>query len=142
MSARDILFFQEDISFKLKHLTKIRAWLITVAKNESHQLASINYIFCSDDYLLEINQQYLNHADYTDIITFDNSDRNGFIVGDIFISIDRALENAADLGLSLEQEVRRLLVHGLLHLMGYKDKSKQEKTLMTEKEDYYLSLLT
>lgn len=142
MAARDILFFEEDVNFKLNHLGNIRTWLCWIAKNESHRLRSLNYIYCSDTYLLEINKTYLNHTDYTDIITFDNSEKEGIVIGDIFISIDRAIENARHLNLSLEQEVLRLLVHGLLHLLDYNDKSSQDKTLMTEKEDYYLSLLT
>lgn len=142
MAARDILFFNEDINFKLKHLAKVRTCLCRVAKNESYRLIALNYIFCSDAYLLDINKTYLDHSDYTDIITFDNSEKEGIVVGDIFISIDRAIENAEQLNLNLEQEVLRLLIHGLLHLLAYKDKSRKDKTLMTEKEDYYLSLLT
>lgn len=142
MAARDILFFMEDINFKLKHLGNIRTWLSRIAKSESHRLGSLNYVFCSDSYLLEINKTYLDHEDYTDIITFDNSEKEGIVIGDIFISIDRATENAKLLNLSLEREVLRLLVHGLLHLLDYNDKRSQDKTLMTEKEDYYLSLLT
>jgi len=142
MAAKDILFFYEDINFKLTRIGIIRMWLSHVAKNESYRLSGLNYIFCSDEYLLDMNKSYLDHHDYTDIITFDNSEKENIVNGDIFISIDRANENANQLKLTIDQEIHRLLVHGLLHLLGYKDKSKKDKTLMTEKEDYYLSLLT
>ena len=90
--------------------------------------------------MLEINQKYLAHDDFTDIITFDQSEIDKCLSGDIFISVERAKENATALKLNVENEIRRLLVHGVLHLIGYNDKSEEEKTLMTEKEDYYLSL--
>lgn len=141
MAAKDILFFYEDIQFKLKHLGQLRAWLYIVAKCEDQLIQSINFIFCSDSYLLEMNKSYLNHHDLTDIITFDNSESNK-IIGDIFISIDRAKDNSNQLSINLDNEVYRLMVHGLLHLLGYKDKNEKDKTSMTEKEDYYLSLLT
>lgn len=141
MAAKDILFFYEDTHFKLTHLGILRAWLYYVAKCEDQFIQSINFIFCSDAYLLEMNQSYLDHHDLTDIITFDNSE-NKKIMGDIFISIDRAKDNSNQLSVNLDNEVHRLMVHGLLHLLGYKDKNKKDKILMTEKEDYYLSLLT
>lgn len=142
MALRDIQFFYEEVDFKLKHLGKLRSWLQQVAKNENSRLRSLNCVFCSDEYLLEMNKSYLDHHYYTDIITFDNSIDEGIIEGDLFISIDRAAENAIDLKVDQMDEIHRLMVHGLLHLLGYQDKEKQDKALMTQKEDYYLSLLT
>lgn len=140
--AKNTLFFYEDTHFKLRHLTILRSWLCQVAKNESYHIEGLNYIFCSDEYLYKINKSYLDHHDYTDIITFDNSEEKSVVIGDVFISIERATENASDLDLALTHEVHRLLIHGILHLLGYKDKTKKDKSLMTVKEDYYLSLLT
>lgn len=102
-------------------------------------MGELNFIFCSDEYLLSINQEYLNHDTFTDIITFDNSDTAKVISGDIFISIPRVKENASNLGVEEPEELRRVIIHGVLHLAGYFDKSKTDKALMTEKEDYYLS---
>jgi rRNA maturation RNase YbeY len=108
-----------------------------VAKQEGKKILELSYVFCSDDYLLQINQEYLNHDTLTDIVTFDNSEDPKKIEGDIFISIDRVKENGEKLGTS-ETELERVMVHGLLHLLGYKDKKKEDKALMTEKEDFYI----
>ena len=145
MAAKDILFFYEDTQFKLKHLGKLRAWLYNVAKREDHLIRSINFIFCSDNYLFEMNKSYLDHHDLTDIITFDNSESIK-IVGDIFISIDRAMDNSNQLNISLDNEVNRLMVHGLLHLLGYKDKSKKDRKIIGKRRNnmwflIFLSLL-
>lgn len=102
-------------------------------------MTSVNYIFCSDDYLREINIQYLKHKTYTDIVTF-NYGTTDQIEGDIFISVDRVKENAQKFNTELETELHRVIIHGVLHLIGYSDKSKTEKALMREKEDTYLSL--
>jgi len=102
-------------------------------------LKELNYIFCSDAYLLQINQQYLNHDTYTDIITFDNSETEKVITGDIFISIERIRENAAKYNITEADELHRVIIHGALHLLGYKDKTAVTKQKMTEKEDFYLS---
>ena len=106
---------------------------------EKHRLRLLNFIFCSDSYLLNINQKYLKHDTYTDIITFDNSDLKQEIVGDIFISLDRIRENAKELKVNEKDELHRVMIHGTLHLLGYPDKGKSAKALMTEKEDLYLS---
>lgn len=135
-----IHFFEEDISFKPIHPRETGQWIKDVIKGEKHKLEEINYIFCSDTYLLEINQQYLNHDTYTDIITFDNSDEPQTINGDIFISIPRVEENANKFDVQFEDELHRVLIHGVLHLLGYKDKTPSEKTLMREKENTYLNL--
>ncbi|MCE4217963.1 MULTISPECIES: rRNA maturation RNase YbeY [Aquirufa] len=132
-----IQFCTEDITFSLKEKLKHKAWLNEVAKQEGKKILELSYVFCSDDYLLQINQEYLNHDTLTDIVTFDNSEDPKKIEGDIFISIDRVKENGEKLGTS-ETELERVMVHGLLHLLGYKDKKKEDKALMTEKEDFYI----
>lgn len=139
MPKIQVNFFQEDISFKPKQVTALRNWIKQTIVAEKHQLAELNFIFCSDNYLLEINKQFLNHDTYTDIITFDNSEKEAIIYGDIFISIDRVRENAKSFKTALATELHRVIIHGTLHLLGYKDKTAKEKTLMTEKEDFYLS---
>jgi rRNA maturation RNase YbeY len=111
-----------------------------VIKEEGYREGAINFIFCSDKYLHDINVKYLKHNTLTDIVTFDMSENEDFISGDIYISIERARENAREFGVLLKNEVRRLIVHGILHLAGYGDKTPKEKTVMTQKEDYYLSL--
>jgi len=132
-----IQFCTEDITFSLKEKLKHKAWLNEVAKQEGKKILELTYVFCSDEYLLQINQEYLNHDTLTDIVTFDNSEDPKKIEGDIFISIERVRENGEKLGTS-ETELERVMVHGLLHLLGYKDKKKEEKALMTEKEDFYI----
>lgn len=139
-TTRGIRFFTEDSSVALKNKAKLRDWFINTAKAEGNTIKEINYIFCSDAYLLEMNQSYLNHDTYTDIITFDNSETNGKVLGDIFISIDRIKENAKKFGVTESEELHRVMIHGLLHLLGHGDKSKAEKTTMTEKENHYLAL--
>lgn len=133
-----ILFFEEDIAFKLKDKLKVKRWIKDTIEAEGFKLGELNYIFCSDAYLLQINQQYLDHDTYTDIVTFDNSEEEGLIVGDIFISIDRIRENGAKFGSGEVNELHRVMAHGALHLLGYKDKSPADKKLMTQKEDEYL----
>jgi rRNA maturation RNase YbeY len=132
-----IQFCTEDITFSLKEKLKHKAWLNEVAKQEGKKIQELTYVFCSDEYLLQINQEYLNHDTLTDIVTFDNSEDPKKIEGDIFISIERVKENGDKLGTS-ETELERVMVHGLLHLLGYKDKKKEDKALMTEKEDFYI----
>lgn len=141
MPKSAIHFFTEDISFTLKHKTIIRNWLKETIESEGYVLAELNFIFCSDDYLLNMNQQYLNHDTYTDVITFDNSEELKTIVSDIFISVDRIRENAGQFSRDFINEMCRVMVHGTLHLLGYKDKTKAAKLLMTEKEDQYLAKL-
>jgi probable rRNA maturation factor len=135
-----INFFNQDLSFKLPKPRKTTAWIREVINREKKQLVHLNYIFCSDKYLFEINQQYLKHETLTDIITFDNSENKGMIEGDVFISIERVKANAKTLETDFDEEIHRVLVHGVLHLAGYSDKSKQEKSVMRKKEDAYLSL--
>ncbi|MDN3581917.1 rRNA maturation RNase YbeY [Mucilaginibacter flavus] len=134
-----IQFFEEDISYKLKNKTLVRQWIKDTIIAEGFKLKELTYVFCSDAYLLPMNQQYLNHDTLTDIITFDNSDEEDQIVGDIFISIDRIRENAAKFGVTETQELHRVIIHGALHLLGYTDKTVVTKQKMTQKEDEYLA---
>ncbi|MDB5119177.1 MAG: rRNA maturation factor [Sphingobacteriales bacterium] len=134
-----INFFNEDLTYNLKQKTATRLWISSTINQEGFTLQELNFIFCSDDYLLNINQQYLKHNTYTDIVTFDNATKKGVIVGDIFISIDRIKENSKAFNVSEADELHRVIIHGTLHLLGYKDKSKADKALMTQKEDQYLS---
>jgi len=134
-----IQFFEEDIAYTLKQKTAIRQWVTETITAEGYKLKELTYIFCSDSYLLQINQQYLNHDTYTDIITFDNSDIAKTIVGDIFISIDRIRENALKFSHTEADELHHVIIHGTLHLLGYKDKSPADKKKMTLKEDFYLN---
>ena len=135
-----IQFFNEDLSFDLKGKNVIRRWLTTSARSEGFSIGSINFIFTSDQYLLTINQKYLQHDTLTDIITFDNSENEGVIEADIFISIPRVRENASKIKVTFNEELNRVLIHGMLHLVGYSDKSARAKKEMSEKEDHYLSL--
>ncbi|WP_128547394.1 rRNA maturation RNase YbeY [Larkinella soli] len=128
-------FFTEDIAFKLPQKQKTRKWLNELAAREGFTIGQLNYIFCSDEYLLNVNREYLDHDYYTDIITFDNSDEEDRLEGDIFISIDRVRDNARQLSISEEQELRRVLAHGLLHLCGYGDKSEEEARQMRAGEE-------
>ena len=139
MSRLKIHFFSEDISYAVKQKSLIRDWISNTILDEGHKLKELNFILCSDNYLLTINQNYLKHNTYTDIITFDNSEVHGQIAGDIYISIDRVRENALRFEVNEGNELHRVMIHGTLHLLGYLDKKKEEKGLMTEKEDYYLS---
>lgn len=132
-----IAFLTEDITFELKEKLKHKAWLKDAAKAEGFKIGELNYIFCSDAYLLDINQKYLGHDTLTDIVTFDNSEDPKMIEGDIFISIERVRENAVKFD-TAESELKRVMVHGLLHLAGYKDKDKAQKELMTLKENEHL----
>ncbi|MCQ6961285.1 rRNA maturation RNase YbeY [Mucilaginibacter aquariorum] len=133
-----ITFHEEDISYKLKNKTAVRKWITDTIVAEGYKLSELTYIFCTDEYLLQINKQYLDHDTYTDIITFDNSEEDGVIVGDIFISIERIRENAGKFNVTEAHELHRVLIHGALHLLGYKDKSPADKKKMTLKEDFYL----
>lgn len=135
-----INFFNQDLSFKLPNPRKTTAWIRGVINREKKQLVHLNYIFCSDQYLLEINQQYLKRQTLTDIITFDNSEDKAVIEGDVFISIERVKANALSLETDFDEEIHRVLIHGVLHLVGYSDKSRQDKSDMRKKEDAYLSL--
>lgn len=135
-----IRFFSEKIKFKLPHPRKTAAWIKRTIEKEDHFLGSLNVIFCSDEYLAEMNARYLNHKTFTDIITFDFSEAAYTIHGEIFISIPRTKENAIIFKTTFDTELHRVIIHGVLHLIGYGDKTSRQKTLMREREDTYLSL--
>lgn len=137
-----IEFFSEQTDFNLQKKPQINKWLHKVILHHDLKLGDLNFIFCDDTYLLRINQEYLDHDYYTDIITFDQSDDEGFIEGDIFISIDRIRENAQNQNISFDNELKRVLVHGILHLIGYGDQTMEEKQIMRKKEDACLSLFS
>jgi len=133
-----IHLFEEDVTLKIKNKLNIKKWLKETIEKEGFKLGELNYIFCSDEYLHQMNVSYLNHDTLTDIITFDNSDIEGKIIGDIFISVDRVSDNAKKFDVEFIDELNRVMVHGALHLLGYKDKKKEEQEKMRAKENYYL----
>ncbi|MGC4129028.1 MAG: rRNA maturation RNase YbeY [Bergeyella sp.] len=132
-----INFFFENIEQR-KIPENISLWLENLITSENKKLGEINYIFCDDEYLLKVNQNYLRHDYYTDIITFDYV-KGKTISGDIFVSLPRISENASTLSKDFDEEFRRVLAHGILHLCGYKDKSEEEEKEMRSKEDFYLN---
>lgn len=135
-----IAFFSEDTEFNPTSPTKLKQWITAVIDCENHKVGDINYIYCSRPYLLKLNQAYLNHQDHTDILTFDQSTDPEAVSGDIYISVDQVLENAKLYGSPFQQELRRVMVHGVLHLLGYNDKTPEEQMEMKKKEEAYLSL--
>lgn len=134
-----ILFHKHQIQFSFRNATHIRSWIISAIKKEKRKPGTINFIFCTDKYLLTLNKKYLRHNTLTDIITFDFSEKN-LISGDIYISINRIKENAVMFKTSFNDEINRVIIHGILHLCGYTDKTKSKKKEMKIREDYYLSL--
>lgn len=138
-----MIYFQaEDISFNLKNKNLLKRWIKAVVANKKRKTGDITFIFCTDAYLLNINQNYLKHDTYTDIITFDYSkdSKQLPVSGDIFISIERVKENATRYSTDVENELHRILIHGVLHLLGYLDKTKAAKAEMTKQEDECLKL--
>ena len=133
-------FFSEDIDFELPEKLRRKRWLKQLAAGAGFRIKELNYVFCSDEYLYQMNVDYLNHDTYTDIITFDNSEKTKELEGDIFISVDRVRENAKSAQVEEEVELTRVLAHGLLHLIGYKDKAKEEASLMRSKEEEAIEL--
>jgi rRNA maturation RNase YbeY len=134
-----IEFITEDISAISIDENSISAWIENIINKEEKTLGNVCFVLCSDKYLLNINQQYLKHNYYTDVITFDYSEQD-IISGDIFISIDRIKENAENYNKTFINELLRIIIHGILHLMGYDDKSDTDKKIMTSKEDESLNL--
>jgi rRNA maturation RNase YbeY len=132
-------FFFTDTKVPLRNRTQLKAFIETIFKQEKTRLESINYVFGSDEYLLDINRQYLNHDYYTDIITFNLADSGTPVMGDVHISYDRIRDNATIVKSSVLQELHRVIFHGALHLCGYKDKSPSDEKLMRKKEDEYLA---
>jgi len=133
-----INFFYE-VAFRLSDEMIYADWLSRVLSSESKSVAEINYIFCDDEYLLDINQKYLNHDTYTDIITFDYSVGN-VLQGDIYISTERVSENASEFSVSFQEELLRVMAHGVLHMCGFKDKSLDDISLMREKENEKINM--
>ena len=132
--------FSLETKYNLKSRTLIKKWLKQIIENKGYKLGTLAYILCDDDYLLEINKQYLQHEFYTDIITFDYVE-NGVINGDIFISVDRVKENAASFGVGEREELMRVFAHGVLHLSGLKDATSEEASQMRKAENESLELL-
>lgn len=129
-----MISFNYELDFKLVDEKLYADWISKVISSEIKNGGDINYIFCDDDYLIEINQQYLNHDTLTDIISFDYSIGNE-LHGDIFISVERVRENAIDFNVSFEDELKRVMIHGILHYCGYKDKTEDEEKVMRAKEE-------
>lgn len=134
-----IRYYCEDISFKLKDKALNNKWLKMVAASELRKIGDINIIFCSDNYILDVNMKYLQHDYFTDIITFDYCEKD-FLSGDLFISIDSVRENALFYGTEFPAELNRVMVHGVLHLIGYDDHTEEDIKTMRSKENYYLDL--
>lgn len=132
-------FFNQDCNFNFRQKTLTRKWMKLTAESEIKKLGEISIIFCSDSYILEINRKYLSHDYYTDIITFDYCEGDT-LSGDLFISIDSVRENAEEYGTEFDNELNRVIIHGLLHLIGYDDHSEKDIAQMRNKENYYLSL--
>lgn len=138
MPENVIRFHFEDVAFDIPAESALKNWLCSVAEKEEKPFYEVNYIFCSDEYLRKINVEYLNHDYYTDIITFPYDD--SAVHGDMFISSERVTENAATNGVSFYQELYRVMVHGVLHMIGYGDKTPVEEETMRQKENHYLNL--
>ena len=134
-----VSYYSEDINFTLKGKLLNNRWLKMVVESEIKKMGDISIIFCSDNYILDVNMKYLQHDYFTDIITFDYCEGSR-ISGDLFISIDSVRENALLYGTEFENELDRVMVHGVLHLLGYDDHSEQDVALMRQKENYYISL--
>jgi probable rRNA maturation factor len=137
-SKSKVCFFFQNVKVGLGHRTHLKNYIRSVFKNEGKKLEYINYIFCTDKILLDINRQFLKHDFYTDIISFDLSESFS-VVAEVYISIDRVRQNARKLSVPLKSELHRIIFHGALHLCGYKDKNKNEKKKMRVKEEFYLA---
>ncbi|PSL49301.1 rRNA maturation RNase YbeY [Chitinophaga niastensis] len=133
-----IQFTSHEIKDNLKEKRKLKAFLADLFKAEGQGLKSLHYVFCSDTYLLEINKQFLQHDTYTDIVTFEMGEDSSITEGEIYISVDRVVDNAEKFKVPVNQELHRVIFHGALHLCGFKDKSKADAALMRSKEDEYL----
>ncbi|PRX51586.1 rRNA maturation RNase YbeY [Salegentibacter salegens] len=138
MSEQIINFYSEN-DFEFQEEKSFDTWIRKVISSEEKQLGEINYIFCDDYYLYKINLKFLEHDSYTDIISFDNSEGNE-LNGDIFISTDRVTENAKEYNVDFSEELKRVMIHGILHLCGYGDKTESEAALMRQKEDEKIAL--
>ena len=139
--SKTIFFHTEEISFIIKNKKGVRSWLTELAETEQKIISELNYIFCSDEYLLKVNKEHLDHDYYTDVITFDYCE-NDIISGDIFISVDRIKDNSKTYKKTISNELNRVMAHGLLHLMGYKDKSEEDEKEMREMEEFALNIIS
>ena len=137
-AERGIAFYQEDTDYELPDAEAVRRWLYTCAEAEGGEVYRLEYTFCSDAYLHRLNVEHLQHDTLTDIITFPMSEVPDPIEGELFVSVERVRDNATDLGIPYEQELRRVIVHGLLHLLGYGDKTQAETATMRAKEEEWL----
>ena len=132
--SEEIINFYSENQFELRDEHLYSDWLMRVVFSEDKKTGEISFIFCDDEYLLDINKKYLDHDAYTDIISFDNT-LGKILQGDIFISTERVAENAENFGVDFEEELRRVMVHGVLHFAGYKDKTEEERAIMRQKEE-------
>jgi rRNA maturation RNase YbeY len=138
-SRKSKIYFFFDKKVTLEKRRALKKFLTSIFKKEQKNLGWVNFIFCSDDYLRSINKRYLRHNYYTDIVTFGLSGKTEPLRGEIYISVDRVKENATLFGISLKKELHRVIIHGVLHLCGYRDKTRGQKKQMTALEDYYLA---
>jgi len=137
----DFVFQGADLNHRLIGKKVLQQLLLDLFRLEGRTLETLSVVFCSDEYLLDMNRRFLQHDYYTDILTFDLSERRGKVIGELYISVDRVRENARGLGVSTKEEMQRVIIHGSLHLCGYKDKLKKQQLLMRQKEERYLRLL-
>lgn len=135
-----VKFATHEVKVALKNKTRLKQFLVELFEREGQELEDLQYVFCSDEYLLSINQQFLQHDTYTDIVTFELSPTPEVTMGEIYISVDRVIENAEKFGVPFEQELHRVIFHGALHLCGFKDKTKKDEQKMRDKENEYLYL--
>ncbi len=136
-----MITFHYETDFKLNNENQTKVWVDDVVQKEGFNLGEINYIFCDDEYLHKINMEFLKHDTYTDIISFDYT-LGKVISGDIYISVQRVEENAKEFNTTFDNELNRVMIHGVLHYMGYKDKTKEEKNVMRNKEELAITFLT
>lgn len=136
-----INFHTADTGYRLNGKTRLKSLLADLFQREGRRLGGLSVVFCSDEHLLEMNRQFLQHDYYTDILTFELSEKRAPVEGELYISVDRVRENARQLGVSAKEEMLRVILHGALHLCGYKDKLKKDRLIMRQKEERYLQLL-
>ncbi|MFM9021285.1 MAG: rRNA maturation RNase YbeY [Sediminibacterium sp.] len=137
----EIVFQGADLKHRLIGKKVLQQLLVDLFRKEGRSLDNLSVVFCSDEYLLDMNRRFLQHDYYTDILTFDLSERHDNVIGELYISVDRVRENARGMGVSAKEEMWRVIIHGSLHLCGYKDKLKKQQLLMRQKEERYLRLL-
>lgn len=135
---RLIHFFSEEVEFEPADPDPVRSWILDTVRHEGLDLDEVSFVFCSDAYLLGINQQFLMHDEYTDIVTFPYREEGRVVTGDVYISVERVEENAESLGIGFPDELHRVIIHGILHLLGYMDATDKDKAFMRQKEDFYL----